>query len=34
MLAGNKNLVVTNSLTDEQITVLLHQREGIQIGAL
>lgn len=34
MLAGNKNVVVSNSLSDDQITVLLYQREGIQLGAL
>jgi hypothetical protein len=34
MLNGNKNLVLNTTLTDEQITVLLYQREGIQFGAL
>jgi len=34
MLAGNKNVVVTSSLTDDQVMVLLYQREGIQVGAL
>jgi len=33
MLGGHKNVVV-NSLSDDQITVLLYQREGIQVGAL
>jgi len=35
MLAGADGVVtVRNSLTDEQIAVLLYQREGIQVGAL
>lgn len=33
MLAGCKNIVV-DTLTNDQITVLIYQREGIQVGAL
>lgn len=34
MLAGDKNVVLTSTLTDDQVMVLLYQREGIQVGAL
>jgi hypothetical protein len=34
MLTGNKNVVLTNSLTDDQAMILIYQREGIQVGAL
>lgn len=34
MLAGNKNVVLTSALTDDQVMVLLYQREGIQVGAM
>lgn len=33
MLSGCKNVVI-DRLTDDQITVLIYQREGIQVGAL
>jgi len=33
MLAGGREIVI-ESLSEEQITVLLYQREGIQVGAL
>ncbi len=34
MLSGCKNIVTGNILTEDQITVLIYQREGIQVGAL
>ena len=34
MLSGNKNMVVEKCLSEDQATVLLYQREGIQMGAL
>jgi hypothetical protein len=34
MLGEGRAVVAEASLTDEQVTVLLYQREGIQVGAL
>lgn len=34
MLVGCKNLVTGNQMTEDQVTVLMYQREGIQVGAL
>ena len=34
MLSGHKNVVTDPVISEDQLTVLLYQREGIMMGAL